>query len=42
LSNQRKVQKLLNYSSNIDDMDEKEKNRKFFFINKARRARGDF
>jgi len=31
-----------NYSSNIDDMDEKEKNRKFFFINKARRARDDF
>jgi len=28
--------------SNINDMDEKERSRKFFFINKARRERGDF
>lgn len=30
------------YSSNLDDMDEKERKRKFFFINKSRRERGDF
>ena len=28
--------------SSLDDMDESDRNRKFYFINKARRARGDF
>lgn len=28
--------------SSLDDMDEGDRNRKFYFINKARRARGDF
>lgn len=37
-----KVSQQTGGTSTLDDMDEKEKNRKFFFINKARRARGDF
>lgn len=30
------------YSSNLDNMDAKERKRKFFFINKSRREHGDF